>query len=371
MCPVEDYNTNRKKNKHLTENERHNIEIMWKTKDDKGKKLFTKSDIARVINVNRSTISREISKRSKEVWNKNLTNSKIVYNAEEAHRDYKSNRANSFNTPIVFKNPNLKAFIEKKIKDDKWSPDAIAGYLKNNSEKFVFNSKISTSTIYEAIHKRRLDVTKFDTRRMVSIKQRSKDEIKEQKASKKHKSIHLRSDFIETREEFGHWEMDCMIGKAKGQNEVLLTLTERKYRYEIIIKILNKTSISVINAIDMIKGKFKHDFGKIFKSITIDNGPEFSDWESLEKDSNMLIYYANPYSAYQRGTNENHNGIIRWFIPKSTPFENYSNEDIKNISSWMNNYPRKIFNYSTPYELIQTELKNILSKQKLIDFFAL
>lgn len=371
MCHVEDYNTNRKKNKHLSEAERNVIEVMWNTKTEKNKKFFSKSDIAKAINVNRSTITREINNRSQEVLNRTKTDYKIIYKAEDAQRDYKYNRAKSFNTPILFKNPNLKKYIEDKIKLEKWSPDAIAGYLKKHPQKFAFDSKISTSTIYKAIHKRRIEVTKFDTRRMISMKDRNKDKIHEQRESKKDRTIHLRPENINNRNEFGHWEMDCVVGKAEGINEVLLTLTERKSRYEIIIKIPRKNSISVVETINIIKEKFKDNFSKIFKTITVDNGVEFSDWISLEKDCKTFIYFADPYSSYQRGTNENHNGIIRWFIPKGTPLENYTHKDIKSISNWMNNYPRKIFNYSTPLELIKEELIKILPNNHILNFFAL
>lgn len=192
----------------------------------------------------------------------------------------------------------------------------------------------------------------------------------EQKESKKGKSIHLRDESINNRSVFGHWEMDCVIG-TKTKGEVLLTLTERYTRFELIFKMNDKTSISVVESINIIKQQFNNYFSKIFKTITVDNGSEFSDWENLEKDCNTFIYYADPYSSYQRGTNENHNGMIRWFIPKGRPMEKYSIDKIKEIQNWMNNYPRKIFEYKTPKDMISEKLVSIGGSALRDLFFAL
>jgi len=369
MCQT-NYNTKRKKNKHLSYEERIIIQTLLKEKDEKGNPKYTLTDIANIIGVNKSTISREKKRGTviKIVYNGQCY--KEVYDAQKADSDYKYNRSKSHNTPLIYKDGNLKKFIEDKIKNEKWSPDVISGYLKANSSKFNFNTNISTKTIYNYIHKKLLNVTIMDTRRMMKIGKSESHHNHEQKESKKEKSIHLRDESINNRSVFGHWEMDCVIGKRE-KSEVLLTLTERYTRYELIFKMPDKTSISVVEAINIIKEQFRDNFSVIFKTITVDNGSEFSDWKSLEKDCNTYIYYADPYSSYQRGTNENHNGMIRWFIPKGTLIEKYSIEKIKEIQKWMNNYPRKIFNYKTPTEKIKEQLLKIGNIDLLDLFFAL
>lgn len=108
----------------------------------------------------------------------------------------------------------------------------------------------------------------------------------------------------------------------------------------------------------------KKRYSKIFKSFSTDNGSEFSDFLGIIKDSKTQIYFCHPYCSGEKRTNEKHNGIIRYFIPKGTLIENYTYEDINNIASWMNNYPRKILNYKTPLEAVLEEFndKSIINK---------
>lgn len=368
MCQI-DYNIERRKNKHITYEERIQIETLYKMKDENGDKLYSISEIARIIGVNKSTISRELKKGEKILTTK-CGYEKIIYSAEKANGEYKYNRAQSHNIPIIYKDGNLKKFIEDKIVKENWSPEAISGYIKNNFKTYNFNSTICSKTIYNNIHKKLLKVKPMDLRRMVKIKPKKEEKNHEQKESKKGKSIHLRGENVNNRTEFGHWEMDCVCGKRE-KSEVLLTLTERKTRYELIFKIPGKTSISVVESINNIKKKFEEDFSKIFKSITVDNGSEFSDWESLEKDCNTFIYYADPYCSSQRGTNENHNVIIRWFIKKGSPIEKYNIVKVKEIQNWMNNYPRKIFEFKTPKDMINICLDKLDIKITKDLFFAL
>ena len=108
----------------------------------------------------------------------------------------------------------------------------------------------------------------------------------------------------------------------------------------------------------------KSNYDKIFKSLTTDNGTEFADFLSIIKDTKTKIFFCHPYCSGEKGTNEKHNSIIRYFIPKGKLIENYSNKDINKITEWMNNYPRKILNYKTPLECLLEEFNNksILNK---------
>ena len=146
----------------------------------------------------------------------------------------------------------------------------------------------------------------------------------------------------------GHWEIDCIeSGKGKGP-ACLLTLNERKLRDTIIVKLSSQTQASVIAALDRIERQLgKEEFARTFKSITSDNGSEFLDWRSierscLEEEDRTKHYFAHPYSSWERGSNENTNGIIRWFIPKGSNIDDYSAKEIKEIQDWINNLPRRI-----------------------------
>ena len=159
--------------------------------------------------------------------------------------------------------------------------------------------------------------------------------------------ISERPEKADNREEYGHWEMDTVVGK-RSTSEVLLVFTERKTREEIIHKIKSKSQYSVVKEIDRIERKLgSKKFREKFKTITCDNGCENLDFKGIErsvltKQNRTKVYYAHPYSAWERGTNENANKLIRRFIPKGADIGEFSHERIKMIENWMNNYPRRI-----------------------------
>lgn len=130
------------------------------------------------------------------------------------------------------------------------------------------------------------------------------------------RSIDERDPSVDERQDFGHWECDLVLG-SRSKDEVLLTLVERKTRCSLIRKLPNKESASVIAAFRKLKdGMFRGCFSRVFLSITTDNGSEFSSLSELEKLSHTRIYYAHPYCSSDKGTNENHNGLFRRFLPK-------------------------------------------------------
>lgn len=150
---------------------------------------------------------------------------------------------------------------------------------------------------------------------------------------------------------FGHWEMDTVYSTKKG-SKALLVLTERLTRKEIIEKMPNRTAESTIKALDRIERRYGARFRKIFQTITVDNGGEFSDVESLErsairKGKRTQFYYCHPYSSYERGSNENLNRMIRRRHPKGTDFAKVSVAQIKKTEHWINNYPRAILGWKT------------------------
>ena len=347
---------------HLTKDDRAKIQSLVEQVDDNGKRLFSNSYIARYIKVDRSTITRELKRIKSKI---NIRSGKITnkpYNANDAQSDYEFKRAMSKANYILDDFPKLKEFIENKILIDKWAPDAIAGYIISHElyKQDGFTS-ISTTTIYRAIHYGLLKVKKEDTRRMTKFeksgKYSTKGDLPESKISY---SIELRPDDINKRESFGNWELDTVISTTKGTHKCLMTLTERKTRFEIIGVLEAKTKEEVILKFKKVKKYLNQNISEIVKSITTDNGSEFSGFLDIIKITGAKFYFCHPYASCEKGTNEKHNSIIRYFIPKSTLIENYTTEEINNICHWMNNYPRKILNYFTPKELLEKELNNPL-----------
>ena len=358
---------NLKKNQyhHLTKDDRAKIQSLIEQLDENGKRLFNNSYIARYIGVNRSTITRELRKIKSKI---NIRSGKIKnkpYNADDAQNDYEFKRSMSKANYILDDFPKLKEYIENKILKDKWSPDAIAGYIISHElyKQDGFTS-ISTTTIYRAIHYGLLKVKKEDTRRMNKFEKSGKYSKKGQLPDNKISfSIELRPDDINDRESFGNWELDTVISTTKGVHKCLMTLTERKTRFEIIGILEAKTKEEVIVKFKKIQEYLKKNIKSIINSITTDNGGEFAGFLEIIEITGAKFYFCHPYASCEKGTNEKHNSIIRYFIPKSTLIENYTVKEINDICHWMNNYPRKVLDYFTPQEVLQKELNN----QKLFD----
>jgi len=351
---------------HLTKEDRCKIETLINIKDQNGKRIYSNSFIAKTLAVHKSTISRELKNRIKSkimIRTGNIKNK--PYNANDAQNDYLFKRAMSKAKYKLEQFPKMTKFIESKIKDDKWAPDAIVGYMKThnyfNREGFC---KITTPTIYNAIRYNIINVKIDDTRRMKDNPKYEYHEKKNLPDSKKEYSINLRDESIDKRLIFGHFELDTVLSTRQGVHECLMTLTERKTRFEIIFKLKSKTSEEVVKKFDQIKEFMKINFNKIFKSITTDNGSEFSNFLEIIKNTKTKIYFCHPYCSGEKGTNEKHNSIIRYFIPKGNLIEKYTYKEINEIASWMNNYPRKILDYKTPLEALLEEFndKNIINK---------
>ena len=250
----------------------------------------------------------------------------------------------------------LAAHIEKKIVKDKYSSDAVIGEIK--AKGLAFKTSICTKTLYNHI-----DQGLFATlsNKDLSVK-KDKKKTRYKKVRIPHKnlkgtSIEDRPSSIDDRTEYGHWEMDCVVGKQGGSGATLLVLSERRSREEIIYKMLNKTQECVIKVLDTLEKKYGKKFREKFKTITVDNGSEFLDFKGLERSikspeqQRVKVYFAHPHNSWEQGTNENSNKLIRRFIPKGTDMGKINQAMIKKIETWMNNYPRKIFGCKSAQEM--------------------
>lgn len=353
-------NFKKKQYHHLTENDRSTIQTLIEQKDKNGKRLFNNSYIANYLGVHRSTISREL--RNRKSYRFMVRSGKTIekpYNATDANNNYLFKRGLSKGEYKLRKCHKMAKYIENKIKIDKWAPDVIVGYMKTHNY-FIKDGfcKISVPTIYNAIRYGIINVKLDDTRRMKYKQEYTYQDKTSLSPSKVPYSIENRPEEINNRSTFGHFEIDTVIGTKRGKHECLLTITERKTKFEIIFKIAAKTSQNVVSKIDQIKNFMKNHYNKIFKSFSTDNGSEFADFLGIIKDTKTQIYFCHPYCSGEKGTNEKQNSIIRYFIPKGTLIENYSSKDINNIANWMNNYPRKSLNYKTPLEAVLNEIND-------------
>lgn len=342
------YNTDDRKGKHLTEQERYRIEILLQEGN-------TPSEIARKLDRHKRTIEREIKRGTVRLLNSDLTY-REQYCADAGQRIYDENAKNKGPGLKIGKDHKLAKHIEERIIKNKYSPDAVIGEIKAKGLKF--DTSICTKTLYNYIDKGVFaNITNKDLPVKKYKKKGNYHKVKIAHKNLKGTSIEERPKEIETRQEYGHWEMDCVVGKQGGSGAVLLVLSERKSRQEIIIKIPSKTQEFVVKAIDALEKEHGDEFYKRFKTITVDNGSEFLDFKGLERSiispdmQRVKIYYAHPYSAWERPTNENLNKMIRRFVAKGTDIGRLSDDEIKQIEEWMNNYPRKILGYKTPNEV--------------------
>ena len=334
----------RKGQKNLTYTQRLQIEALFNVG-------HTKSEIAKLIGVSVRTIYYELKRgeylrRDGSTWLEYKS-----YSPEIAQQKYDFN-CTAKGRPIKLGNDyEFINYIENRVATEKITAVAVWGQI--NHLNLNFKTKISKTTFYRYI---KLGI--FSNIKLTKRKHKYKKVVI--KRAPKGTSIEKRPEYINSRESFGHWEMDCVCGSNKT---TILVLSERLTRYEILFKMDNQKSASVIDCLNTLEKQFGNDFKKIFKSITMDNGSEFANYQAIEKSifggKRTNTYYCHPYCSSERGTNERLNREIRRLIPKGTALSKYSNNDIKEVEEWLNNYPRSILGYATASELFEQQLQCI------------
>lgn len=340
----------KKGTKNLTFTQRLQIETLNNAK-------LAKKDIAIQVGINLRTLYYELKrgeyKHKRKVcdfWNGDKYVIELRYSAQIAEDKYKI-ACSSRGRPIkIGKDYEFVNYIENRVKREQISACAVLGQIKRN--KMPFKTMISKTTLY-----RYIEIGVFDNIKIVKRKQAYRRVIT--KRAPKGISIEKRPYEINARNTFGHWEMDTVYGKSLTS---LLVLSERLTRQEIIFKIPNRKSDSVIRCLNNLERKFGLKFKKIFKTITVDNGSEFVDYKAMErslfgKNKRTNIYYCHPYCSCERGTNERLNREIRRLIPKSSDLSVYSNKQIKEVENWVNNYPRQVLDFATSNEMFEMQMQ--------------
>ena len=306
--------------------------------------------IAREMHRSVSTISEEISHglydhRDGATW-KDVKR----YSAQIA-QSYADWQATIKGVPIKLDDRyDFAALVADQIRQGR-SPDQITGRLRKEGKWTV-----STPTLYRYIDKGYIPNV---TNKHLREKPNKKRKYRHVKAKRPPKgtSIEKRPEEINSRTTFGHWELDSVIGKAKGLNQSLLVLTERLTRYEIILRVLSKTGAATVEALRQTLTQFPKG---TFQTITVDNGSEFQDCQGMEYDANgskqLTVYYCHPYTSCERGSNERNNRIIRRFFHKGHSLHKVTQQDCDFVAAQINDMPRKILGYATARELFEEEL---------------
>lgn len=288
-----------------------------------------------------STISREIHRYG--------TNS---YRAETAHADYMTSRKNSHRTRKL-SDRKLRSEVIQDIQVKHWSPEQIAGRLSVTAGHNV----ISYNTIYRGIARDNLMIKKNNGARGIARQLRHHGKTRRRSGYVEHRgklpiphTIHERPIDADKRLRIGDWELDTIVGKPGG--EVLVTLTDRKTR---ILKAKKATSKRTRDVMDVLEELLRTTSSKEIQTITPDRGKEFSDNQRITNKFNVEFYFPDPHAPWQRGTNENTNGLVREYISKGAAFENYTDSYIESMVKQIDSRPRKLFGWrsATEYYLSQ------------------
>ncbi|HZK25244.1 MAG TPA: IS30 family transposase [Oscillospiraceae bacterium] len=350
------HTTGKRKWKQLSESERYKIEALY----EQG---LTPAQIGCALNPQRDrrTIERELKLGLVEQRQMNPSNNKyapmyvveLVYKADRAQMVRDERASNKGRGLKIGNDHKLADYIESRIKDEKWSPDVVIGRLKMKG--WGFKTTICTKTVYNYIDRGIFrEVTNKDLWvKKNGSKKRDYKKIRTVALNNKNgKSITERPEAANDRSEPGHWEIDLVVGK-QGTKPVILTLVERKTRKSLYVLVKNKTQKEVVAAIKRARRRVGGDFSAVFKTITADNGSEFLDSEAIKKAAKCgEVYYAHPYSSWERGSNENGNRILRRFVPKGMNIGKLTVKQLQRIEDWVNNYPRKIHGYKTANEMM-------------------
>ena len=323
----------------LTIKERYTIEYL----KQEGQ---TQNYIADKLGRDKSTIYRELNRNKDDDG---------IYHAEIAEISAKNRCKRE-----KFRNftEQAKSEIEEKL-IIRWSPEEISAHLKNK-----LNINISYELIYQYLVFDRAqggELYKLLPHRGEKYKNRNiKTRRRVWKEAKTRKLIDIRPSVVAEKSEIGHWEGDTV--ESKGHQGGIGTFVDIKSKYLIIRKVNDKSSLEMKNAV---VGAFEH-YSDIVKTMTLDNGTEFALHDQIEEELKTQVYFAHPYSPWERGLNENTNGLIRKFYPKGTDFSEVTNNDLLQVQNLINNRPRKSLNYKTPKEVLYQDLLSSNSYSKIL-----
>jgi IS30 family transposase len=304
-------------------------------------KGLVRSEIARRIGRDKSTISRELRRNSSGTYD--------VYLAHKAQMRAVIRKSQSGQRPRL-KNQRIRRYVIRKLKTG-WSPEQISGKLKRTHPEL----NISHEAIYQFVY----DKETMKTMNLKRCLPRANRIRRPRGHSRKHKDLHIprrvsidkRPKHIDKRKQIGHWESDTMISMASRASVVILL--ERVSRYTKLAKIRAKQARDVSSAINRRLGRLPDSARR---TITYDNGSENIEHERTNKILGTVSYFCNPYHSWEKGSVENMVGLVRRFLPKKTDIAKITKEQIKLIENRLNHRPRKCLNFKTPHEVFTSSV---------------
>lgn len=325
---------------HLTQQERYVISHLRVAR-------FSIREIARRLNRHHATISREL-KRARSRYPRAV----YWYDWAQPLAAERTRQARHYRRQ---KNLRLIHYVGERLKRQ-WSPEEISERLRIDYASDE-NMRISHETIYRWVY---LDAgvegNLYQNLRRRRKKRRRQKRYGSGRRFADRKCITQRPDIVDTRERFGDWEGDTIEGKRSSG--YIATMIERKSRYLLATKLGDKKATTLSERCSRIFGSIPR---KVRKTLTVDNGSEFAQFKKIEETTGLDVYFAKPYAAWQRGANENANGLLRQYFPKGSNFRKVMEEDVQEAVKKLNNRPRKCLDYRTPHEMFWNEVRGALA----------
>ena len=315
-----------KKYNHLTAEQRYQIEVLIAAEK-------TQKAIAELVGVSESTISRELKRNSgKQGYRPRQAQIKTVKRRREVRKAIKMT-------------PELISVVEAKLREE-WSPEQVSGWLKRE-----MSTAVSHERIYQHVWSNKRAGGDLYQHLRQSRKQRKKRYGSKDKRGqiKNRTSIDLRPEVVEEKTRLGDWEIDTVIGQ--NHQGALVTVVDRVSKLTLIKKVDSKHAQGVAAAIIALLKPYE---AQTF-TITADNGKEFAEHEKIAAALQASVYFAHPYHSWERGVNENTNGLIRQYFPKGSSFADITEARVEAVMNKLNHRPRKTLNYRTPYEVFFDE----------------
>ena len=334
----------RKRGQHLGPEERVAIQAL--------KKLgYSNRAIARAINCSPSTVGYELKRGTSAYSGRGR---RPGYSAKRGFAVYHQNRTRCRRAKSVPRESAFLCWLVQMVRQHKWSFDTCVGTARRK-QLFSDTAIPSTKTLYNLLWKGELPLTLFELPEVLTRRKRGVPRIFRRQNGK---SIDTRPQEVLDRNTFGHWESDTVLGRKRKGEPAVFTIVERLTGYYLSIRIDSKTTNGVAEAIEQLRQQYGEHFSEVFRSITTDNGSEFADFTTIERYGSE-IYFAHPYSAWERPINERTNRLLRRFIPKGESIQNCNDEQILMFADEINALPRKHLGYLTPEELFEAQLDQI------------
>lgn len=309
--------------KHLTLEER---EFLYRL----NKKGAPKAEIAELMGRDRSTVYRELSRNTGQRGYRPMQAQRLADERRLASR-----------CPHKMDNPEVHQYVQEKL-EKRWSPDQIAGRARRDFPRQQWR-QLSRQTIYDWIN--------YQAPQWQPLLRRGGRPPEKRGKLTDCVRIAGRSDVINRRRRYGDWEGDTMVGK--GRLSALVTLVERKSGYARVGRVDSMKSAMTMRAA---RRRMKDLPRSLLRSMTFDNGKEFAEHAMLTRHLGLEVYFADPYASWQRGTNENTNGLLRQFFPKGTDFTQISHREVARVEQLLNERPRRRLGYRTPVEILAQRL---------------